>query len=285
MGRVAIEAVSGSRRVHRGGLRGLGILMTVHAQRSRLGDEELRVLRLVARVTGRASRGYRMDAGQAEGLAHLAVALGAQLALGGDQKRLMVGGVGIVTVEAGAVGRRVVQRAAGDLARQLVTVEADLGAGRRSGQISRTVARVARHLRVHRGPLQRGRRARVRHVAGRAVRASDGETAMAGREVGPGAGVVTARAERLLLQLEKPRVGASMRHVARRAIPGGRLMDDLSREALVVVAAQTQLSLGLIEDGGVVGAVRVVAARALLDAGMPVARRQLRLLSRVTLEA
>ena len=108
---------------------------------------------------------------------------------------------------------------------------------------------------------------------------------MAGREVPIRAGVMTTRAQRPFLLFQETRIGAAMRHVARRAVLGGRLMGDLLREVALLVAAQTQRSLGLLEDGRVVGAVWVMAAGALFDAGVSVALRQLRLLARVTLEA
>ena len=134
---------------------------------------------------------------------------------------------------------------------------------------------VAGELWVCRDTHQAGRRPRVRNVACGAARVEIGEIVMAGGKVRLRAGIVTAGAEIAFGELEESRIGATMRQMAGRAIGCRGLVRDLSREVVLVVAAQAELSFRLFEHRRVVGPVRVVTGGAILDSGMPVALCQL----------
>jgi hypothetical protein len=88
-------------------------------------------------------------------------------------------------------------------------------------------------------------------------------------------------AERLLLLSQKTGMGATMRHVTGRAVLGGGRVGNGAAETAVVMTAQTELPLGLLEHSGMVGTVRVMALRTLGGCRMLMARRELRLEPRV----
>ena len=76
-----------------------------------------------------------------------------------------------------------------------------------------------------------------------------------------------------------------MRQVTGGAVLSDRRMNNRSGEPAIIMAAQTELTLGLLEHRGVVGAVRIVALRTVPGSRMLMARRQPRLLLRVAPEA
>lgn len=106
---VTVETLAGRWGMHDGSRGSLGVFVTLDAQSAGLGNEERRVLAGVTRVTGRALSGDRVNALQTERVGYVTVTPRAELALGGDEKRLVIGRVRGMTVEAGPLRRWVVQ--------------------------------------------------------------------------------------------------------------------------------------------------------------------------------
>ena len=271
VGCVAAAALVGGGSVDEGGPRLLRrILVAADAQGPAVGLQQVRAVGAVPLVAARALRGGRVRVAARERLAHVVVTADAERRLGADQHRGEVARVRVVAGQALPLGGRRVQASLAGL-RLLVAVEAHAGAGGRRSRARRLlVAGPALEGGVHRGPEQVVAGRGVGRVARPAPRAGHREAPVTRRE--PVRPVVAGGAQGLPRLGEEGRLGRAVRPVAGEAARGHRGVDDLPREAAALVAARAELALGALQDLRVVGAVRVVAAGALLDLRVAVGR-------------
>lgn len=114
-------------RVNLSRLRGSGILVTPDAEDPRLVFEEAVMVGLMPAMAGCALLGRRMCPRQCEFLGDIRMARAAELDLGAGEKRSNVRGVGVMTTQAVAFGRRVVDSDAFSRLRGFMAIEADGG--------------------------------------------------------------------------------------------------------------------------------------------------------------
>jgi hypothetical protein len=269
VGIVAVDAVAGGWRMDNRVTRPLRVLVTLDTELSRFGDEQRRMLATVTAVTAGALLGSGVGLRQRECVPDVVVAGGAQLPLACHEKRTLIAGMRVMTVETGAFCHRIVDRPRRGLWRQIVATQADLGPLGRGRDRALLVAGAAIELRMDGASQQAGTGGGVRSVAGRAVATSNREISVICRKPAAAA-FMAGPAQRLQRLLEERCLRSTVGQVAGRAFAGERFVTHPAGESRSSMTALAELLLRCLENRGVVGPVGAVTGGAVPHVGMEV---------------